>query len=159
MKTQIGPLAVRRSIHIKAPPERVWREFETFEAFKGWFGTPDGELRHGSGHELLKYEPSVGGEVELRVNVAGEVYHFGSRVLVFDPPTELTFEDQWIPPRWPEPTLITIRLTPALGGTVVELFHHAFENIGPEGAEEHRGHEGGWTTRQLEALRNAVENG
>ena len=56
MGTEIGRLAVRRSILIKAPPERIWREFESFERMKAWFGT---------GHTLLKYEPRVGGWVEL----------------------------------------------------------------------------------------------
>lgn len=44
-----------------------------------------------------------------------------------------------------------------LGGTLVELFHHGFERTGDTAAEMHRGFEGGWTTRQLEALRSIVE--
>jgi uncharacterized protein YndB with AHSA1/START domain len=48
MGTEIGPLAVRRSIWIDAKPERVWEEFETFERMKLWFGT---------GHTLVAYEP------------------------------------------------------------------------------------------------------
>ena len=52
---------------------------------------------------------------------------------------------------------MTVRLTPALGGTLVELFHHALEQTGPAAAEDHAGFEGGWTLRQLEALRAIVE--
>jgi hypothetical protein len=58
---------------------------------------------------------------------------------------------------WLAPTMITIRLRPELGGTLVELFHHAFERVGPAMAEEHLGYEGGWTTNHLEALKGIVE--
>ncbi len=149
MGVEIGPLAVRRSIFIKASPERVWQEFESFERMKAWFGT---------GHTLLTYEPRVGGWVELEVDVEGEMRHFGGRVVVFEPARELTFEDSWLPPEDSEvPTLLTFRLTPALGGTLIELFRHAFERLGEKAAEAHRGSEGGWTIRQLEALRRLVE--
>ncbi len=149
MTTEIGPLAVRRSILIKAPPERVWQEFQSFERMKAWFGT---------GHTLLQYEPRAGGWVELEVEVEGQMRRFGGRVVVFEPPREMTFEDSWLPPEDSEvPTLPTFRLTPALGGTLVELFRHAFERLGEMAAEKHRGSEGGWTIRQLEALRQIVE--
>lgn len=149
MGTEIGQLAVRRSILIDAPPERVWKEFATLERMRAWFGT---------GHRLLQYEPRVGGSVLLEVDIEGRAMRFGGRVTVFDPPRELTFEDDWIPSQgWAAPSLLTIRLTPALGGTLVELFHHGFERIGDGAAEQHRGFEGGWTTRQVEALRQLVE--
>jgi hypothetical protein len=37
-------------------------------------------------------------------------------------------------------------------GTLVELFHHGFEVLGADAADNLRGFEGGWTMRQLEAL-------
>ena len=55
MGTEIGPLAVRRSIWIDASPARVWEEFEELERMRRWFGT---------GHTLVRYEPRVGAEVE-----------------------------------------------------------------------------------------------
>jgi uncharacterized protein YndB with AHSA1/START domain len=148
--TKIGLLAVRRSILIKATPERVWEEFTSLERMRAWFGT---------GHTLLKYEPKAGGEVELCILHEGLERHFGGRIIVFEPGRELTFEDQWIPndEEWEAPSLITIRLTAALGGTIVELYHHAIERIGPMAAENHRGFEQGWTSRHLEALREIVE--
>jgi len=149
MATEIGALAVRRSILIKAAPERVWQEFETFERMEAWFGT---------GHKLVKYEPRVGGLVETDAgHWEGEALRFGGRVTVFDSPRELTFENDWFGHGWAAPSLLTIRLTPALGGTVVELFHHGFERVGGDPGENHRGFEGGWTIRQLEALRQIVE--
>src|SRR3972149_1159637 len=149
MATQIGPFAVRRSIWIKATPERVWRGFETFERMKAWFGP---------GHALTQYEPRVGGVVETDAGeLEGEKLLFRGRVTVFDPPRELTFEQDWIGHGWTAPPLITLRLSAVQGGTLVELFHHGFERVGDDPGENLRGFEGGWTLRQLEALRQLVE--
>ena len=150
MGTEIGTLAVRRSIHINAPPERVWQEFESFERMKAWFGT---------GHKLVKYEPRVGGMVETDASPhqGRDGFLFAGRVLAFDPPREVTFEQDWLGHGWEAPPLITIRLTPALGGTLVELFHPMLERTGPNGAQDHAGFEGGWGMWHLEALRKIVE--
>jgi uncharacterized protein YndB with AHSA1/START domain len=159
-----GDLTIRRSIHINATPERIWREFETFERFSAWFGVFLDEYDRGTGerrmmgHTVVTYEPRVGGWIEMEVGVVGVMRRFGGKVLTFDPGRELTFEDHWLPPEFDAPLLITIQLTPAaLGGTIVELIQHGYERIGATGAETHRGHQAGWTTRQLEALRNIVE--
>lgn len=151
MVVSIGPLAVRRSVWIDAPQERVWQEFETFERFAAWFGT---------GHDLITYEPREGGWVELDCGPleGGHPGRFGGKVVVWDPPNELTFEDAWIPDiGWDAPMLLTLRLTSHLGGTHVELFVHAFERLGPKGTDAHRGYEGGWTTLQLNNLKQIVE--
>jgi uncharacterized protein YndB with AHSA1/START domain len=145
MATEIGPLVMRRSIFIQAAPERVFRELESFERLQLWYGL---------GHRLLAFEPKVGGAMEL---YAGPKLHYAGRVLVVDPPRELTFESEWLEGGWPAPTLITLRLTPALGGTVVELLHHGFERLGKDAAELHRGYEEGWRMIQLAALRELVE--
>ena len=148
--TAISPLHIRRSILIAATPERVWTEFESFERFAAWFGT---------GHRLIRYEPRVGGQVELEID--GEYRgrsRWGGPIRVFEPGLELTFEDAWIPDLgWHEPMLLTFRLTPHLDGTLVELLVHNIEAIGPEAADAHAGGEGGWTIRQLAALRAIVE--
>src|SRR5262245_27966190 len=149
-QTEVGALNVRRSILINAKPERVWREFETFERMAAWWGT---------GHTLEVYEPREGGHIEMEVEVEGEMRRFGGRTLVFDPPRELTFEDQWVPAReWKVPVFITLRLTEHESGTLVELLVHGFERFGAEAAERHRGLERGWSTRQLEVLRETVES-
>jgi uncharacterized protein YndB with AHSA1/START domain len=148
MATQIGPLAVRRSIWIDALPERVWEEFEDLERMRRWFGT---------GHTLVRYEPTVGAEVETDAgDVDGEPGRFVGKVLVVDPARELTFEQDWVGHGWKAPPRVTLRLTPIDGGTLVELFHHGFEALGPEAAENHRGFEDGWTMRQLLALHELV---
>ena len=152
MGTEIGPFAVRRSIWIDASPEDVWQEFESFERMADWYGT---------GHELLEYEPRVGGRV---VTDAGgdhdneEPLVFEGRVLVFDPARELTFEQDWLEHGWAAPALITLRLTPLDGGTLVELFHHGFERVADDPGALLRGFEEGWTMRQLEMLLAHVTN-
>ena len=150
MRAVPSPLHIRRSIHIAAPPERVWREFETFERMAVWFGT---------GHRLVRYEPRLGGMVELEID--GDYRgssRWGGPIRVWDAPRELTFEDRWIPDHgWNGPMLLTFRLTPYLEGTMVELLVHNIEAIGPDGAEEHAGYEGGWTVRHLAKLREIVE--
>ena len=88
MGTEIDVMAVRRSIMIDAPPERVWKEFERVDRMVGWFGT---------GHRLVSYEARVGGWVALEVDIEGTPMRFGGRVTAFEPSRELTFEDDWIP--------------------------------------------------------------
>lgn len=148
MGTIIGEPSVRRCTWIDAKPERVWEEFESLEAMQGWFGT---------GHTLVAYEPRVGAYVET--DAGGDDLRFVGNVLVYDPPNELTFEQDWVGHGWPVPALVTIRLTASGSGTLVELFHHGFERFGDMtfAADVHRGFEGGWTNRQMEALRVRVQ--
>ena len=88
MGTEIGPLSVRRSIWIDAPPTRVWEEFVDLEHMRRWFGT---------GHTLVRDESRVGADVEVDAgeHLDGEALRFVGRVLVVDPPNELTFEQDW----------------------------------------------------------------
>lgn len=149
-KTRISPLAVRRSLWINATPERIWKEFESLERMQAWYGT---------GHSLAAYEPKLGGYVETRGGNEGhgeDPLRFGGRIIVFDPPNELTYESDWFGHGWKEPSLITFRLTAFQGGTVVELFHHRFEGCG-EGPALLNGFEGGWDTHHLVTLRDIVE--
>jgi uncharacterized protein YndB with AHSA1/START domain len=126
----------------------VWKEFETFERMAAWWGT---------GHTLEVYEPREGGRIEMAVEVEGEPRRWGGKILVFEAGRELTFEDQWIPPReWKVATYITLRLTPLLGGTLVELLHHGLELLGDLASEQHDGLEHGWSMRQLERLKAIV---
>ena len=73
-------------------PERVWEELESFESMPSWYGT---------GHTLVAYEPVVGATVET--DAGGPDLRFVGKVLVFDPPHELTFEQDWIGHGWPVP--------------------------------------------------------
>ncbi len=149
MGITISLLNVRRSILIQAPPERVWQEFESLDRFAAWFG---------QGHELHRFEPKVGGQVDLSVVMNDERHHFGGSVVVFDRNQELTFESNWNGPmRWPVPTFFTLRLTPLYDGTLVEIFHHGFERLGADAADNLQGYEDGWDVRHLKTLREIVE--
>jgi uncharacterized protein YndB with AHSA1/START domain len=149
-------LIVRRSIYIEAPPERVWREFEDFDHMDGWWGALKGDPVAGTsqGQRLVTYEPRAGGRIEMEVMLDGAPARYGGRITTFDAGRELTFENDWIPNQgWAAPTLMTVRLTPVLKGTLVEILHHGFERTGEHGGEEHSGYEGGWGMTQLTALR------
>ena len=148
--TEISRFGIRRAAFIHASPERVWEEFTTFERMRAWYGT---------GHELMRYEPRVGGVVETRLSDASTIAR--GEVLVFDPGHELTFEQGWIGPdwnghEWAAPAKVTFLLTAAAGGTIVELFHHGYELIGGDPAEYLSGFEGGWDTHHLDALASIV---
>jgi uncharacterized protein YndB with AHSA1/START domain len=150
MGIQIGVLNVRRSILIQASPAEVWREFESFDRIAAWLGR---------GHVLHALEPKLGGHVDLSVEIDGERRHYGGRVLVWEPGRELTFENNWAAPHaWPVPTLWTLRLTPMYDGTQVELFHHGFERLGADAADNLEGYEEGWDVKHLKALRAIVEH-
>jgi len=147
--TTEGKLTIRRSIFVKATPERIWQEFGCHERMSRWWGT---------GHRLVTYEPREGGRIEMEVDVDGVLTRFGGRITVFAPGRELTWEDNWIDPMaWTAPVFATLRLTPALAGTIVEFIKHGFERLGEDAADVHRGLEGGWTITQLDALRRIVE--
>ena len=148
MGTAIGPLHVRRSILIEACPERVWQEFADAEKIKRWLN---------QGHQIHELEPQVGGHIRLSVEIDGKQRFFGGEMLIYDPPNEWTFTAQWDPPEWTVPTLWTFRLTALYGGTLVELFHHGFERLGTEAADNLQGYEAGWDTKHLNTLRHLVE--
>lgn len=149
MGITISLLNVRRSILIQAPPERVWREFESFERITTWFGR---------GHKLHRFEPELGGQVEMSVEINGEQRHYGGSVVVLERECEITFESNWQAPHaWPVPTFFTLRLRPLYDGTMVEIFHHGFERLGTDAADSLEGYEEGWDMKHLSALREIVE--
>lgn len=148
MGIEISTLHVRRSALIRATPERVWQEFESFDRLAAWFGR---------GHQLESYQPEPGGQVRLSVEIDGAKRPYGGPILVFEPARELTFSNNWEADGWAVPTLITLRLTPLYDGCHVELFHHGFERLGSEAGDELQGYEAGWHSRHLEALKAIVE--
>ena len=148
MGMRVGGLHVRRSQFINGLPGRIWEEFTTFERLAAWFGI---------GHRLEAYQPCLGGRIDLSVELDGKRRRFGGEVLVFEPNRELSFSENWESDGWPVPAYITIRLTAMYGGCHVELFHHGFERLGADAADELEGHELGWHGRHLAALRAIVE--
>lgn len=154
-------LKVRRSILVNASPERVWAEFSSFQRMNAWWGhiKDDPQAGTSKGQWLDAYEPRIGERIVMAVNWDGARVTYGGEIKTFDVGKELTFENDWIPNRgWRVPTLITIRLTPVLGGTMVELFHHGFERIGGDPGSTHAGYEEGWGMTQLSELKRIVES-
>ena len=149
MGITIGSLHVRRSILIQASPAEVWREFESFERIAAWLDR---------GHQLHAFEPKLGGMADFSVEMDGKRVHYGGPILVFEPEREVTFESQWESPRsWVVPTFWTFRLTPIYDATLVEAFHHGFERLGKDAADNLQGYEEGWDVKHLSALREIVE--
>ena len=150
MGLNIGPFHVRRSAFIRATPARVWKEFETFDAICGWLD---------QGHTIHVFEPWVGGTVDMSVEKGGlEREHYGGPVLVVEPERELSFVSAWKGERArPEPSFWTFRLTPCYEGTLVEIFHHGFERMGHDAADQLEGFEGGWDNKHVRTLRAIVE--
>jgi uncharacterized protein YndB with AHSA1/START domain len=160
MKPEESPLRVRRSILIAAAPDRVWREFESFGAMERWWAARVGvpEAGTSNGQWLIAYEPREGGRIEMAVEWDGAKVHYGGAITELAPAAELRFECDWIPNRgWLAPSYVSLRLAPALGGTLAELFHYGFERTGDDGAATHEGYEQGWGMTQLSALKRVVE--
>ena len=150
MTTKISPFGIRRAAFIHATRERIWEEFTTLERMQAWYGT---------GHQLVQYEPRLGGTVETVLG--DESARSRGEVLVFEPGRELTFEQRWVGPdwtgrEWAAPAIVTILLTEVAGGTLVELFHHGYDLLGGDPADYLRGFEGGWDTHHLDALTELV---
>ncbi len=155
-------LSVRRSIFIKSSPERVWREFLSFDRMNLWWGKVLGLTKAGTsqGQHLVTYEPRVGGRLEMAVDWDGKRVRYGGPIVTFATNSELTMENDWIPNLgWKMPTFITLRLSPVLGGTLVELFHYGFEHVGGDYSADHAGYEQGWGMTQLNALKEIAEAG
>ncbi len=153
-------LVVRRSIHIAAPPCRVWQAFASTSEMEKWWGRVTGTPEAGQslGQWLVAYEPMIGGRVEMAVMMDGERVGYGGRITRFEPTRELTFSNDWMPNQgWLAPTFITLRLTPHLNGTLVELLHDGFERTGSAAGETHAGYEQGWGMTQLNALKAMLE--
>ena len=149
MGIAIGILHVRRSIFIQASPSRVWQEFETADRIRRWLDR---------GHTIHQFEPRIGGQVDMSVEMEGEQRHFGGHVTAYMPEQELSCEMQWqAPHEWPVPTFWTIRLTAIYDGTQVEILHHGFERLGAMAADQLQGYEGGWDIKHLKALRAIVD--
>lgn len=160
-KPEESVLRVRRSIHVRATPTKVWEMFSSQPRMEAWWGFRTGEPEAGTarGQWLDTYEPRVGGRIEMSVLWDGERVRYGGEIVAFVREQELTFENDWIPNRgWAAPTFVTLRLTPALGGTLVELFHHGFERTGGDSSAEHAGYETGWGMTQLSALKRLCES-
>jgi uncharacterized protein YndB with AHSA1/START domain len=117
--------AITASVHIDAPPERVYEYFTRPEAIISWMGE----------YALLEAEP--GGQFVLDIKGAP----VRGRFLELDPPRRLLISWGYagsghLPPG---ASTVEVRLTADRGGTRVELQHR---DLPPD---ERPGHASGWT--------------
>ena len=161
LKPSESLLTVRRSILVRASPDKVWEKFTSLADMSDWWGHRVGAPEAGtdSGQILIAYEPELGSQIEMAVMMDGKPAHFGGTIVEFSYAEALTYENDWIPNQgWESPTMVSIRLTANAGETMVELFHYGFENTGGDVSATHAGYEAGWGMTQLQALKHCVEN-
>jgi uncharacterized protein YndB with AHSA1/START domain len=127
MNLQITPAPVRKSIHVRAAPERAFKVF-TGDMTRWW--RPD----HHIGDAPLKavvLEHHVGGRWH-EINTDGSECEWG-KVLVWEPPHRVVLAWQ-LNGEWKyDPDFITeleVRFIPDQAGTRVELEHRNIENFG-----------------------------
>ncbi len=116
--------SVTATVHIDAPPERVWEYFTKSDAIVRWMG------------EYALLEPEPGGQ--FTVNVQGAPVR--GRFLSLEPPRRLVISwgyagSERLPPG---ASIVEIWLTPDGGGTRVDLEHRQLP------AAEKPGHVTGW---------------
>ena len=116
---------VAATVHIDAPPERVWEYFTRPEAIVRWMG------------EYALLEPEPGGQ--FTVDVQGAPVR--GRFLRLKPPHRLLFSwgyagSDRLPPGT---STVEVRLTPDGSGTRVDLEHRDLPSA------EQPGHATGWT--------------
>jgi uncharacterized protein YndB with AHSA1/START domain len=121
----MAPDPVTATVHIDAPPERVWAYFTQPEALVRWMG------------EYALLEPQPGGH--FTVDVKGVPVR--GRFLRLDPPHRLLITwgyagSDRLPPG---ASIVEVRLTPDGAGTRVDLEHRGLPSA------EQPGHATGWT--------------
>jgi uncharacterized protein YndB with AHSA1/START domain len=134
-------LAIRRSIHVSAPPERAFDVFT--RGIEGWWPLETHSIRgqrQGLRPRELHLELREGGRFYERNE--GEEHEWG-RVTAYDPQHRLAIE--WhVNPDHP-PTEIDVTFTPEDGGTRVDLVHSGWERFDdPTGTRTSYDSENGW---------------
>jgi uncharacterized protein YndB with AHSA1/START domain len=143
MNIQINPAPVRKSITVKAKPERA---FDVFTADMTRWWLPDHHIGKVPMKEIVA-EPKSGGRW-YEIGEDGSVCEWG-KVLIWDPPTRVVFAWQ-LNAAWQfDPDFVTeveIRFIPEKAGTRVELEHRNLDRYGADAAEVRRmiDSEGGW---------------
>lgn len=135
--SRLRPL--RKSVTVRWSPEAAFRRF-TDEIATWW------PLRtHSVGGESTEnviFERRVGGRI-YEVMRGGRTAVWGT-VLEFDPPRHVAFS--WHPGREPRTAqTVEVNFAAAGEGTLVELVHTGWENLGEEAREMRERYDGGWT--------------
>jgi uncharacterized protein YndB with AHSA1/START domain len=138
---------VVRSLEIEAPPNAVWRWFESQEALRRWFA-PD-----------LDIDLTVGGS--FRTHGGGDKTWVSGTVLELVPEGRLVLSWLEEDAGWVHPGRLVIELAAIPSGTKVTLVHDGFAGIGKTGWQKTvEGYERGADRhRLLEKLAAVVASG
>jgi len=147
METTTEPAAtnlpIRRSVTVKASPERAFDVFT--RQMQTWWPLETHSIRAGRDDrppEELHLELREGGRFYEKT---GEEEHRWGSVLVCDPPHRIVFEWQVNPAR--PATEVEVTFEPVEGGTRVELTHRGWEAMGEQAMEVRSSYDSaqGWT--------------
>ncbi|NMP23953.1 SRPBCC domain-containing protein [Sulfobacillus harzensis] len=137
---QGGRPRIAQTIHVDAPPERVWPYLSTREGMESWWSS------------ITEFRPGLGGYVQMQEHGSIE----SGDIVEWEPNRRMAF-------LWREadhslmvdaPLKITILLVPEDGGTRVILYDEGFERL-PESIL--RGYQLGWAIgEELERLAKAL---
>ncbi|MDP2872001.1 MAG: SRPBCC domain-containing protein [Bacillota bacterium] len=86
--------------------EQVWAAAGTQEGLRRWF------------NKTISFAPGLGGRWEMSGEHWAVAYTFGGQTTEWDPPRRIVMTWDWVPPRWPAPSLSSIELE-AQDGTQV----------------------------------------
>jgi uncharacterized protein YndB with AHSA1/START domain len=129
---------VRKTLTVNCSPKRA---FEIFTAeVASWWPTKTHSIHHDKVTDVV-LEPREGGEL-YEIAEGGEREHW-ARVTAWEPPKRLVLA--WhVNPETPAPTEIEVTFTAEGEGTLVELEHRNWEQVGPGAAQMRDNYDGGW---------------
>lgn len=148
MKSSTREDTVTVSVHVAAEVNTVWKFLSDGARFGQWIGAFAGQAPLAG----TTVEPRVGGKI--RVEYPGNQFGVG-RFTAVEAPRSVAFTwgyEGGTHGMQPDSTRIEISLTPAAGGTRVELRHFGIPND-----EARSGHRGGWTHYLAMLARNAAD--
>jgi uncharacterized protein YndB with AHSA1/START domain len=131
-------MVLRKSITVKAPPEKAFRIYT--EEIATWWPT---ETHSVAGEKIVTvvFEGQVGGRLFERE--ADGTEHLWGTVMAWDPPNRLVYT--WHPGRDEETAQeVEMRFIPEGDGTRVELVHRGWENLGADAKQVFENYDGGW---------------
>lgn len=132
---------------LRAPPERIYQAFITADALAKWL-PPQGFTAH-----VHALDARVGGRFRMSFTQfsTGHGHGFGGEYLQMEPGRLLRYTDQFDDPGLPGLLTVTVKLTPGIGGTRVDIRQEGI----PEQIPVDMCHMG-WQ-ESLEQLRQLVE--
>jgi uncharacterized protein YndB with AHSA1/START domain len=131
--------AIEQSVRVAVSPERAFRLWT--EELAAWWPLE----RHGvfgDQAETVAFEGGPGGRVVER-SQAGEETTW-AEVTEWEPPSRFVLS--WHPGHGPDdpPTELEVRFLPDGDGTLVELEHRGWEQLGDRGESSRNSYDGGW---------------